>query len=182
MLTAKSIRAGVALVALVALGACGSGGLGSAFGALGRVGEPVEQPEFRDVDGQVVDRQGAPVRGVQPGQRPQRLADALRRQDVDRNVAVNRYIWNASLDVLSFMPIETIDPFSGVIVFGFGTPPGGGQSYRATVHVKDPALDARSLIVAVQGRGGPVAAGTRRAVEDAILARARQMRIEDGRF
>jgi hypothetical protein len=63
-------------------------------------------------------------------------------------VEVNRYLWQASLEILDFMPIEAADPFSGVISFGYGTPPGGSQSYRATVFVTDPALEARSLRVA----------------------------------
>ncbi|MGZ9808934.1 DUF3576 domain-containing protein [Pseudoroseicyclus sp. H15] len=96
------------------------------------------------------------------------------------NVAVNRYLWSAALDVLSFLPIESVDPFTGVIVFGYGTPPGGSTAYRATVHVKDPALDARSLNVALATRGGAVAAETQIAIEDAILTRARQIRIADG--
>lgn len=96
------------------------------------------------------------------------------------SVAVNRYIWQASFDTLSFLPVETVDPFTGVIVFGYGTPPGGGTSYRATVLISDPALDARSLNVALATRSGPVAAGTQRAVEDAILSRARQLRVADG--
>jgi hypothetical protein len=100
----------------------------------------------------------------------------------DQTVNVNKYLWNASLDVLNFLPVQSIDPFTGVIVTGFGTPPGGGRAYRATIHVKDPALEARSLAVSLQSQGGPVAAGTVRAVEDAILARARQMRIADNRF
>ncbi len=109
------------------------------------------------------------------------IFDAFRRNPPDVSVEVNRYLWNASLDVLNFMPIESVDPFTGVIVFGYGTPPGGGQAYRGTVHIKDPALEARALTVALQTRSGPVAAGTRRAVEDAILSRARQLRIADGR-
>ena len=44
----------------------------------------------------------------------------------------------------------------------------------------DPALDARSLRVALQSRGGPVGRETQRAVEDAILTRARQIRIREG--
>lgn len=96
------------------------------------------------------------------------------------NVAVNRYLWAASIDVLNFLPIESVDPFTGVIVFGYGTPPGSGRSYRATVYITDPALDARSLNVAILTTGGPVAVETQRAVEDAILARARQIRIADG--
>ncbi|WP_342069551.1 DUF3576 domain-containing protein [Yoonia algicola] len=95
-------------------------------------------------------------------------------------VAVNRYLWAASLDVLSFLPVQSADPFTGVITTGFGTPPGTGRAYRATVQVSDPAMDARSLNVSLLTRNGPVAAETQRAVEDAILARARQLRIADG--
>ena len=94
-------------------------------------------------------------------------------------VEVNRYIWNAALDILDFMPIESADPFTGIIVYGFGTPPGGGQSYRATVLIRDPALDARSLSVALVSRSGPASTETVRAVEDAILTRARELRISD---
>jgi hypothetical protein len=62
-------------------------------------------------------------------------------------------------------------------------PPGGGSAYRATVYIRDPALEARSLNVALQTQGGrPVSASTQRAVEDAILTRARQMRVGDARF
>ena len=99
--------------------------------------------------------------------------------DPNTTLEVNRYIWNASLEVLNFLPIEAADPFSGVIVMGYGTPPGGGRAYRATVYVQDPALDARSLNVALQTRGGPADRDTVRAIEDAILTRARQLRIRD---
>jgi hypothetical protein len=111
----------------------------------------------------------------------QSIFDIFNRNAPDVSVEVNRYLWNASLDVLNFMPIESVDPFTGVIVFGYGNPPGGGQAYRGTVHIKDPALEARALTVALQTRSGPVAAGTQRAVEDAILSRARQLRIADGK-
>lgn len=95
------------------------------------------------------------------------------------SVAVNRYLWSASIDILSFLPIQSVDPFTGVIVFGYGTPPGGATAYRATVYITDPALDARSLNVALATRSGPVSADTQTAVEDAILTRARQIRVAD---
>lgn len=101
------------------------------------------------------------------------------RDDPNTTVEVNKYLWNAALDVLNFMPLEAADPFTGVMVFGYGTPPGGGQSYKATVYVRDPALDARSIEVALQSRGGPVSTETAHKIEDAILARARQLRIQD---
>lgn len=97
----------------------------------------------------------------------------------DQELQVNRYLWTASLDVLSFLPVQSVDPFTGVIITGYGTPPGGGRAYRATVHIKDPALDARALNLSLQSQGGPVSAATTRAVEDAILSRARQLRIGD---
>jgi len=109
--------------------------------------------------------------------------DAFAPDNSDITVRVNKYIWNASLEVLDFLPVQSIDPFSGVIVTGYGTPPGGGRSYRATVYVRDPSLDARSLNVAMQTRGGSaVSPATVKAVEDAILTRARQLRIADGKL
>jgi hypothetical protein len=99
--------------------------------------------------------------------------------DPNTTVEVNKYIWNASLEVLDFLPIESVDPFTGVIVTGFGTAPGSGRSYRATVYVQDPALDARSLRVALATRSGPADPDTVLAVEDAILTRARQLRLRD---
>lgn len=107
----------------------------------------------------------------------------FRKKTAENKVQVNRYIWAASLEVLNFLPVQSVDPFTGVIVTGYGTPPGGGRAYRATVLIDDPALDARSLNVALQTRGGsPVSKATSRAVEDAILSRARELRIADSKF
>ena len=99
--------------------------------------------------------------------------------DPNVTLEVNRYLWAASLDVLSFLPVQNADPFSGVIQFGYGTPPGGGRAYQATVLIQDPALDARSLNVALRTRGGAVSRETQRSIEDAILTRARQLRVRD---
>lgn len=104
------------------------------------------------------------------------------RSSNENTVSVNKYLWSASLEVLGFLPVQSVDPFTGVIVTGFGTPPGGGQAYRATVLIDDPALDARSLNIALQSRSGPVSQATSRAVEDAILSRARELRIADNKL
>lgn len=101
------------------------------------------------------------------------------RDDPNVTLQVNRYLWAASLDVLSFLPVQQADPFGGVIQFGFGTPPGGGRAYSATVLIQDPALDARSLNVSLRTRGGTVNRDTLREIENAILTRARQLRIRD---
>jgi len=121
---------------------------------------------------------------MRPTARTTRIQDLfIRGGNPDQMVGVNKYLWNASLDVLNFLPVQTVDPFTGVIQTGYGTPPGGGRSYRATIQISDPALDARSLRLSLQGSGGAaVEPGTVRAVEDAILTRARQLRIQDGRL
>ena len=105
------------------------------------------------------------------------------RDDPNTTVEVNKYLWQASLEILNFLPVESVDPFTGVISTGYGTPPGGGRAYRATMYLQDTALYARSLRVALQARGGgAVAAETARSIEDAILTRARQLRIRDSRL
>ena len=118
--------------------------------------------------------------GLSAGGGPGNATQTAARARGAENVAVNRYLWAAAIDVLNFLPIQSVDPFTGVIVMGYGTPPGGNRSYRATVYITDPALDARSLNVALATQTGPVAPETVRAIEDAILSRARQLRIADG--
>ena len=93
--------------------------------------------------------------------------------------SVNKYLWQASIEVLSFLPINSADPFSGIIVFGKGKAPGSSQSYDATVYISDPALDARSLSVTVRSSNGTVSSGAKREIEHAILSRARQLRLKE---
>lgn len=156
---------------LVSLAACG-GGLGSSglFGGGRNTPKAVNEDAFLNSE----DRK---LKGKS------RIGDLFRGgANPNTTLEVNRYLWVASLDVLNFLPIESVDPFSGVIVTGYGTPPGGGRAYRATIYVQDPALDARSLKVALQSKGGPVDPATVRAVEDAILTRARQLRVQDSKL
>ena len=93
--------------------------------------------------------------------------------------SVNKYLWQASIEVLSFLPINSADPFSGIIVFGKGKAPGSSQSYDATVYISDPALDARSLSVTVRSSNGTVSSEAKREIESAILSRARQLRLKE---
>ena len=93
--------------------------------------------------------------------------------------SVNKYLWQASIEVLNFLPINSADPFSGIIVFGKGKAPGSSQSYDATVYISDPALDARSLSVTVRSSNGTISSGSKREIESAILSRARQLRLKE---
>ena len=125
--------------------------------------------------------------GEQPAPQPQEDRETIwdlfeDRADPSVTVQVNRYIWNATFEVLDFLPLESVDPFSGVIVTGWGKAPGSDTEYRATVIVKDPALAARALRVSLTTRDGPAAQATVNAVENAIFARARQLRQADERL
>ena len=93
--------------------------------------------------------------------------------------SVNKYLWQASIEVLNFLPINSADPFSGIIVFGKGNAPGSSQSYDATVYISDPALDARSLSVTVRSSDGTISSAAKREIESAILSRARQLRLKE---
>jgi hypothetical protein len=159
-----------ALVAIVTLGLSGCGGSSSS-------------PETRSASAQR-QLENSPQAIYEQDQVRERGSGSIwdlfgRRDDPSTTVAVNKYLWQASLEILNFLPIESVDPFSGVIVTGYGVPPGGSRAYRATIYVQDPALEARSLKVALYSKGGAVDAQTVRAVEDAILTRARQIRLRD---
>ena len=103
----------------------------------------------------------------------------LFKSDSDEIGSVNKYLWQASIEVLSFLPINSADPFSGIIVFGKGKAPGSSQSYDATIYISDPALDARSLSVTVRSSNGTVSSEAKREIELAILSRARQLRLKE---
>ncbi|MDE2790690.1 MAG: DUF3576 domain-containing protein [Paracoccaceae bacterium] len=92
---------------------------------------------------------------------------------------VNKYLWQAALETLEFMPLEKADPFHGTLIYGWGRAPGARTEYRMTVLVSDPALDARSLNLSILTRNGPAAAATVESVENAILTRARQLWRDD---
>ena len=160
------LRVGVALGVALVLSGCGGG-----FGGMFQSGER-SRAAAAEIQAQERVRDGTEGQST--------VWDLFsNNQPPSVTVEVNRYLWNASLEVLDFLPVQSVDPFSGVIVTGFGTPPGGGRAYRAAILVNDPALDARSLNVALMTNAGPASRETIRAVEDAILTRARQLRIRD---
>lgn len=148
-----SVKIAVLLPMVVLLAACGGRGTNTA-----------DQSE--NIDAQ-----------FQPSE--ESIFDLFNGPNENETVRVNKYLWAAALETLNFLPLESADPFTGVMIFDYGRAPGSNRAVRATVLVQDPALDARSLKVALQTRGGPASTEMTRAVENAILTRARQLRIRD---
>ncbi len=103
-------------------------------------------------------------------------------------VGVNGYLWRAALDTISFMPLVTADPFGGVIITDWYRPPEAtNERFKVMVYILDRELRADGLRVSVfrqtRGRDGSwvearVNEKTGTELENAILKRARQMRIK----
>ncbi|MBS1302338.1 DUF3576 domain-containing protein [Loktanella sp. SALINAS62] len=91
----------------------------------------------------------------------------------------NPYLYNASQDVLEFLPLQTADPVTGRLIYDYGQAPGAAQAYRVVATVSGSRLDARSLNLDVRDRSGQSVREPRLALEDAIFTRARQLRIAD---
>ncbi|MES2986628.1 MAG: DUF3576 domain-containing protein [Pseudomonadota bacterium] len=100
-------------------------------------------------------------------------------------IGVNSYLWRASLDTLSFMPLLQTDSNGGVIVTDWYVNPNTpSERMKVTVTILDQDLRADALRVAalreVSTNGAwvaaPVQAATVQKLEDIILTRARDLR------
>ena len=102
-------------------------------------------------------------------------------------IGVNSFLWRATLDTIVFMPVSSADPFGGVLLTDWYTPPGSpGERFKPNVYILDRQLRAHGLRVAafrqVRNPSGewidaPVNAQTATALEDTILTRARELRV-----
>ena len=101
-------------------------------------------------------------------------------------IGVNGYLWRASLDTLSFMPLASADPFGGVIITDWYTPPETpAERFKMNVYILGRQLRADGIRVAVfrQNRAGndwidaTVIKTTSVNLENEILNRARQLRF-----
>ncbi len=102
-------------------------------------------------------------------------------------IGVNSFLWRASLDTISFMPLASADPFGGVIITDWYSPPETQEErFKITVYILGRELRADGIRAAVfrqrQNGGGTwidasVEQRTKVDLENAILMRARQLRI-----
>lgn len=101
-------------------------------------------------------------------------------------IGVNAYLWRASLDTLSFMPLASADPFGGIITTDwYSAPEAPNERFKATVYILDTRLRADGLNVAINRQTlngsnwteAEVAPETEDQIENAILIRARQIRV-----
>lgn len=104
-------------------------------------------------------------------------------------IGVNSYLWRATLDTLAFMPLASADPFGGVVITDwYVNPEKPDERFKATVYILDTRLRADGLNVTVFKQNkdatgvwidAPVSGQTDIDIENAILTRARQLRLSN---
>ena len=104
-------------------------------------------------------------------------------------IGVNSFLWRASLDTVSFLPVNSADPFGGVIITDWHSPAQTPkQRFKLNVYIMGRTLRADGVRVAVfrqvQDSGGEawrdasIPEKTATNIENAILTKARQLRNE----
>lgn len=151
------------MIAVLALGLTGVAACGGARG-----------PEVVGAD------RGFSLFGLGGGRAPSAAAPAA--------IGVNGYLWRATLDTLSFMPLASADPYGGVVITDwYVTPEKPDERFKITVYILDTRLRADGLNASVfkqVARDGAWAdeapsAQTETDIENAILTRARQLRLSN---
>ncbi len=102
-------------------------------------------------------------------------------------IGVNSFLWRASLDTVSFMPLTSADPIGGVIITDWYTPPEApSERFKMNIYILGRQLRADGLRVAVfrqeqAGEGSWINASVKTEtsinLENQILTRARQLRV-----
>ena len=100
-------------------------------------------------------------------------------------IGVNSYLWRATLETLSFMPLTQADSAGGVIVTDwYANPSNPGERVKVSVSILDQDLRADALRIAASREvlqngawvAAPVQAATVQKLEDVILTKARDLR------
>jgi hypothetical protein len=114
--------------------------------------------------------------------------DEQKKSTANGGVGVNAYLWRASLDTLSFMPLASADPFGGTIITDWYSPPSApNERTKLNVFVLSRELRADAVRVSVFRQQRDAAnnwvdtttnVATAGSIEDAILTRARQIRVK----
>lgn len=114
------------------------------------------------------------------------LGAAKKQDDGNGSVGVNAFLWRASLDTVSFMPLASADPFGGVILTDWYTPPENPlERFKLNVFImgrelRSDGVRVRAFRQKLEGgvwKDVAVTDGMGTQLEDTILTRARQLRV-----
>lgn len=103
-------------------------------------------------------------------------------------LGVNSFLWRATLDTLSFLPITAADPFGGTILTDwYEDAEAAGERFKVNVLILDRQLRADSLKISTfrqkkDSKGewvdAPTDTSLGRKLEDTVLTRARELRVK----
>ena len=157
----RGVTTGVLVLSLAALAACSSSGGSRTF-------QSQEDGGFRLFGG---GKKARSADGASPA------------------ISVNGYLWRATLDTLSFMPLASADPYGGVVITDwYVNPEKPDERFKCTVYILDSRLRADGLNVAVFKQSKDAAGNwidaasagqTETDLENAILTKARQLRLSN---
>ncbi len=116
--------------------------------------------------------------------------DSKRKRSDGQGIAVNAFLWRATLDTISFMPVSSADPFGGLVLTDWYSPAGApDERFKLNVAILDKQLRADSVRVAVfhqtrssrsEWQTAAVDPAMNGQLEELILTRARQLRVQTG--
>jgi hypothetical protein len=128
-----------------------------------------------------------------PDHQPKGILDTLFAPDKGDNsgggsgISVNSFLWHASLDTVSFMPLASADPFGGTIITEWYSPAETpNERFKINIFILGRDLRADGVRARVfrqnkdasgQWVDAPVDQTTGTGIENAILSRARQIRM-----
>ena len=104
----------------------------------------------------------------------------------DTGITVNSYLWRAALDVVSFMPLASADPFGGTLITDWYSPSDNvNERFKLNVFILSRQLRSDGIEVRVfkqelragSWRDATPSTDMELQLEDAILTRARQLRV-----
>ena len=172
LMMSKSLRL-VALLGVMSLTACAGADIEYKYPRTGAGGKPIDEKE-----GKLFGEGGLSLLGNNSDSQQAAAGSGI---------AVNSFLWRASLDTISFMPLASADPFGGVIITDWYSPPETpDERFKLNIFILDRALRSDGLRakvfrqkLAISGQWQDQGAEEKlhRDLEDAILTRARQLRI-----
>ena len=102
------------------------------------------------------------------------------------SMAVNAFLWRASLDTVSFIPLDIVDPIGGVITTQWYEDTNNtSERIKLTIYIKDRRLRADGVSVSVfrevmlndRWVKADINPDTANLIEASILTKARELRI-----
>ena len=152
--------------------------------ALGACSELGLDPTYSDKDHDTLYKNGSLV----SDQGGSTVGGGKEKKEVETSgIGVNGFLWRATLDTVGFMPLASADPFGGTVLTDwYAAPETPNERVKLNIYIRDRELRADGVRVTVfrqtKNANGiwsdaTVAPSTATALENAILAKARQIRM-----